>query len=91
MQSESMAIVVLMFGTKNVYRITGSPVPGKKTILRPERCRAEDHLANAMLRLALHVDQILEHFINSRDDAGVRLEAALRDDEIGELISNVDV
>lgn len=36
--------------------------------------------------LALQVGEFLKHLIRCRNDAGIRLEAALRDDEIGELL-----
>src|SRR5438067_215862 len=42
-------------------------------------------------RLTLEVDEVLEQFVRSRDDAGVRLEAALGDDQVGELLGKVDV
>lgn len=36
--------------------------------------------------LPLHVDQVLEHLVDRRDDLRVRLEAALGDDHVGELL-----
>jgi hypothetical protein len=41
--------------------------------------------------LALEVDELLQDLVGGRDDAGVRLQAALRDDEVGELLREVDV
>src|SRR4051794_9676192 len=41
--------------------------------------------------LVVHVDQVLEHLVRSRDDPGVGLEAALGGDEAGELAGHVDV
>ena len=41
--------------------------------------------------LALEVDQVAEHLVRRRDDTRVRLEAALRRDELGELGGQVDV
>ena len=48
-------------------------------------------LKRFFLKSALHVDDRLEHLVADRDDLGVRLEAALRDDHIGELVRDVNV
>src|SRR5690606_33554131 len=42
-------------------------------------------------RSATQVDDFLEHLVGSGDDAGVALEAALGDDQPGELLGEVDV
>jgi hypothetical protein len=42
-------------------------------------------------RLVLHLVQVLQDLVGGRDDAGVGLEAALRDDQVGELLREVDV
>ena len=42
-------------------------------------------------RLPFHIDERLKHLVADRDDLRVRLEAALRDDHVGEFISNVSV
>src|SRR6185312_5388594 len=41
--------------------------------------------------LLLEVGQLLQHLVRGRDDAGVGLEAALGDDQVGELLREVDV
>ena len=41
--------------------------------------------------LADDVDQVLEHLVAGGNDARGRLEAALRKDDVGELLGQVDV
>ena len=48
-------------------------------------------LKRFFLKSALHVDEGLEHLVADRDDLGVRLEAALRNDHIGEFIRDIDI
>ena len=36
--------------------------------------------------LLLQLDELLQHLVGGGDDAGVRLEAALGDDQVGELL-----
>src|SRR6185503_13906407 len=40
---------------------------------------------------ALEVDEVLQQLVGGGDDAAVRLEAALGDDQAGELLGEVDV
>ena len=42
-------------------------------------------------RLPLQVHQLLQHLVGGGDDTSVRLESALRDDHVGELLRNVHV
>src|SRR3954452_2588036 len=42
-------------------------------------------------RSALEVDEVLQEFVRRRDDLAVRLEAALGDDQAGELLGEVHV
>src|SRR3954447_4431089 len=41
--------------------------------------------------LPLEVDHVLQDLVRRRDDAGVRLETALGDDQVRELLGQVDV
>lgn len=41
--------------------------------------------------LTLEIDQLLQHFVGGRDDAGVRLITALRDNHVRKLHPQVDV
>ena len=48
-------------------------------------------LFHQSIRLPFHIDERLKHLVADRDDLRVRLEAALRDDHVGELVRNIDV
>ena len=53
--------------------------------------RLRREAGSAHQSLLLHVDQVVEHLVHGRDDLGVGLEAALRDDHVGELVGQVHV
>ena len=48
-------------------------------------------LSHRSIRLPFHIDERLKHLVADRDDLRVRLEAALRDNHVGELVRNVDI
>ena len=43
------------------------------------------------VNLPFHIDHGLKHLITGGDDLGVRLEAALGDDHVGEFVGDIDI
>ncbi len=62
------------------------PVRGGRAVANQSNTqRTEHHLPARIRGLSLQVDELGDHLVADGDDAGVRLEAALGDDEVGEL------